>query len=129
MVFRTFPIRGHEGSTEGGLAFVAAGALGRFWAFLLHSYARFDSFSVDKQAAWAAEVGLDPAAFAALMADPATRETLVASKKEGLANGVEETPTLFINGRRWVGDLEAVEILDAVAEEAARVRGELWADR
>jgi protein-disulfide isomerase len=63
------------------------------------------------------------------MADPATRETLVASKKEGLANGVEETPTLFINGRRWVGDLEAVEILDAVAEEAARVRGELWADR
>ena len=47
----------------------------------------------------------------------------MASKKEGLVNGVEETPTLFINGRRWVGDLEAVEILDALAEEAARVRG------
>jgi protein-disulfide isomerase len=129
MVFRTFPIRGHEGSTEGGLAFTAAAALGHFWAFVLHSYARFDSFSVDKQAAWAAEVGLDPAVFTAVMADPATRDALVASKKEGLANGVEETPTLFVNGRRWVGDLETAEVLDALAEEAARVRGNVWANR
>jgi protein-disulfide isomerase len=129
MVFRTFPIRGHAGSTEAGLAFTAAAAQGCFWGYTLLAFARFDSFSVEKQPAWAAEAGCDPAAFAALMSDPATREALVASKKEGLANGVEETPTLFINGRRWVGDLEAVAILDAVAEEAARVRGEQWAKR
>jgi protein-disulfide isomerase len=128
MVFRTFPIRGHAGSTEAGLAFTAAAAQGRFWEYMLLAYSRFDSFSVDKQAAWAAEAGCDPAAFAALMADPRSREALVASKKEGLANGVVETPTLFINGRHWVGDLEAVAILDAVAEEAARVRGEQWAE-
>jgi len=71
-------------------------------------------------------VGLDDEEFSVLLRDSATREALVASKKEGLVNGVEETPTLFLNGRRWVGDLELDEIVDAIEEESARIRGELW---
>jgi protein-disulfide isomerase len=129
LVFRTFPIRGHEDSTEAGLAFVAAAEMGRFWEFLLYAYGRFETFSVGAQADWAAAVGLDPVGFSARLTDPATREALVASKKEGLLNAVEETPTLFINGRRWVGDLEIEEVIDAIEEEAARVRGRTWADR
>jgi protein-disulfide isomerase len=129
LIFRTFPIRGHEHSTEAGLAFVSAAALGRFWQFALLAYSRFDSFSVDAQRQWAVEAGLDPEEFAARVADPATREALVASKKEGLVNGVEETPTIFINGRRWVGDLEEAELVDAIHEESARVRGTLCATR
>jgi protein-disulfide isomerase len=129
LVFRTFPIRGHEGSTEAGLAFAAAHAMGRFWEFLLHAYRNFDAFAPERQAEWAAAVGLDPAAFAARMADPATRDELVESKKEGLANGVEETPTLCLNGRRWAGDLELGELLDVIAEEAGRIRGETWVER
>jgi protein-disulfide isomerase len=125
MVFRTFPIRGHEGSTEGGLAFVAAQSMGSFWPFLLFAYERFDDFDPGGQVEWAAELGLDREEFGRLMAAPDTRAALVASKKEGLVNGVEETPTLFINGRRWVGDLELDALVDAIAEEAARVRGEL----
>lgn len=126
LVFRTFPIRGHEGSTEAGLAFVAAHRLGRFWPFLIHAYRHFDEFSADAQPDWAAAVGIDREAFVAGIGDPATREVLVASKKEGLVNRVEETPTVFINGRRWVGDLETVEIVDAIGEESDRARGLLW---
>jgi protein-disulfide isomerase len=127
LVFRTFPIRGHEGSTEAGLAFVAAAAMSRFWEFALYAYARFDEFAPAAQTQWAAAIGLDPGAFADRQADPATREALVESKKEGLANGVEETPTVFINGRRWVGDLDAGVLADAIAEEAGRIREELCA--
>jgi protein-disulfide isomerase len=126
LALRTFPIRGHEGSTEAGLAFTAAAEMGRFWEFLLYSYDHFDSFDPARQRAWGEAVGLDGAAFEALMTAPATREKLVASKKEGVANGVEETPTLFINGRRWVGDLEAGELLDALDEEVERVGGRRW---
>lgn len=126
MVFRTFPIRGHEGSTEGGLAFTAAADLGRFWPFLLYSYQHFDEFSPALQADWAVAVELDRDAFEQRLAAPETRDALVASKKEGLANGVEETPTLFVDGRRWVGELELEEIVDAVEEQAARTRGERW---
>jgi len=125
--FRTFPIRGHEGSTEAGLAFAAAARMGRFWDFALLAYRRFDEFSPGKQRAWATEAGLDPAAFASLLEQPATRDELVASKKEGIVNGVEETPTLFLNGRRWAGDLGLPEVVDAIEEEAERVRGIRWA--
>ncbi len=126
LVFRTFPIRGHEGSTEGGLAFTAAASLGSFWPFLLHAYEHFDQFTAERLLDWAEAVGLERARFAAEMAAPATREALVVLKKEGLANQVEETPTLFLNRRRWVGDLEIDELTDAIAEEAERVRGVTW---
>ncbi len=126
LVFRTFPIRGHEGSTEAGLGFTAAADMGRFWEFLLYSYQHFDEFSPDRQPAWAAAVGLDADAFTARMADPAIRERLVTSKKEGVVNGVEETPTVFINGRRWVGDLEVGELVDALEEEIERLGGRQW---
>jgi len=126
LAFRVFPIRGHEGSTPAGLGFAAASRMGAFWPFMLHAYSHFDDYSEERQLDWAAAVGLDRDAFRGLVADPATREILVTSKKEGLANGVEETPTLFINGRRWVGDLDAAELLDAFEEEAARVRGQQW---
>lgn len=126
--FRTFPIRGHAGSTEAGLAFAAAARMGRFWDYALAAYARFDG-APPGESGWAREAGLDPAAFAALLEDPATREALVESKKEGIVNGVEETPTLLLNGRRWVGDLTLPEVVDAVEEEAERVRGERWVER
>jgi protein-disulfide isomerase len=128
MAFRVFPIRGHEGSTPAGLGFAAAAEMGAFWPFLLQAYGNFDEFSEEVQPEWAEAAGLEREAFLELMADPATRESLVASKKEGLVNGVEETPTLFINGRRWVGDLETAEVLDALAEEAERVKASSRSD-
>jgi hypothetical protein len=128
LVLRVFPIRGHEGSTEAGLAFLAAAEGGRFWDFMLHAYRHFDEFSPERQVEWAAAVGLDPEVLASRIEDPALRDALVASKKEGLANGVEETPTLFLNRRRWVGDLELAEVVDAVGEEVDRVRGRTWVE-
>jgi glutaredoxin len=125
LAFRIFPIRGHEGSTEAGLGFAAAADMGAFWPFLLHAYSNFDAFTPGLQPQWAAAVGLDPAEFSAHVRDPEIRESVVASKKEGLVNGVTETPTLFLNGRHWVGDLEYEELVSASVEEAARVKGTL----
>jgi glutaredoxin len=127
LVFRIFPIRGHEGSTDAGLGFEAAADMGGFWPFMLYSYGHFAEYSADRQTEWAKAVGLDVEDFITRLRNPATREELVESKKEGLVNGVEETPTLFLNGRRWVGDLEFDPLVDAIEEEAERVRGDLWA--
>jgi len=126
LAFRVFPIRGHEGSTDAGLGFAAAAEMDGFWLYMLHAYRHFDDYSAERQVEWAAAVGLDHDAFSSRLHDPATREALVASKKEGLANGVEETPTLFLNGRQWVGDLAIEPLVDAIQEEAARVRGDVW---
>jgi predicted DsbA family dithiol-disulfide isomerase len=126
MYFRVFPIRNHEFSKEGGLALVAAAGQGRFWEYLLEVYENFDTFCVDRLPVWAEAVGMDRQLFERHVADPATRDALVESKKEGLRNEVDVTPTVFLNRRRFVGDLTYEELADAIGEEADSLRGELY---
>jgi protein-disulfide isomerase len=118
LYYKLFPIKGHTGSTEAGLAALVAQDRSRFWEFLLLSYQRFDTFSVENLSRWGAEVGLS--GFDASFADPALRDRLVASKKEGMANGVKSTPTFFISGRMWQGDLSVEMLLDVLGEEYER---------
>ena len=126
LVFKTFPIRSHDFSKETGLGFVAAQRLGHFWEFMLHSYEHFDRFCIKKQGDWAEACGMDPEAFAELVADPEVRRELVESKKEGLRNDVDATPTFFINGRKYFGDLETEELIDVLEEEYDRVSGKKY---
>jgi 2-hydroxychromene-2-carboxylate isomerase len=119
--FREFPIRSHAGSTEGGIAMVAAQRLGKGWPYLLHLYRVFDSYNTAKLVDWAAEDGLDRERFTALLSDATIRRQLVASKKEGVRNNVTATPTLFINGRAYSGDLDFDTVVDVLLEEHDRV--------
>lgn len=123
LAFRAFPVRGHEHATEGALALEAARAMGAFWPYLLRLYGEFDAFSLDRLETWARESGLDPAAFAARVKDEATRAAVVAAKKEGVLLGVTATPTLFIDGRRYRGDLDADALRDALLEAWERSEG------
>lgn len=118
LFFKPFPLKSHQYSKEGGLAMVAAADLGKFWEFLLHMYENFDMFCVDKLATWAELQGMDKTKFKQLMADSNTRKALVDSKKEGLANGVNATPQLFIDGKKYVGFLDIDELVDIMLEEA-----------
>ena len=119
--FAPFPIKGHDGSVEGALALLAVQAQGRFWDYLDLAYDRFDSLDVDKLEPWAIELGLDMESYHSVFADPATRQALVDSKREGLAVGVSATPTFYINGRRYQGDLSLVQLLDVLGEEHERL--------
>lgn len=80
-------------------------------------YAKFDGFSLDRLTNLAIEAGLDKAAFADMSAKKEVREHLVEAKKEGSRNGVEATPTFFINGRRFLGDLDSLTLVDCILEE------------
>ncbi len=119
---RLFPIKSHAGSTEANIAAQAALKLGKFWEYLLHAYRQFDAFTPQALPEWAAAVGLDGPAFAAATQDPTVRARLVDSKKEGLTNQVDATPTLFINGRKYVGDLDLETLVDVLEEEREAVR-------
>ena len=119
LYFRPFPLKDHPGSTEGGLAMVAAAKLGRFWPFLLTLYERYDAFYPERLVAWGQEVGLAREAFEAEIAEPAIRQELVSSKREGLRNKVGETPALFIDGRRYLYDLAPEEVVDVLEEAYA----------
>jgi protein-disulfide isomerase len=117
LYFKVFPIRGHEYSKEAGLGFVAAARMEAFWPFMIYSYENFEDFCVERQPKWAEKLGLAPQVFDQTMSDPETRSMLVESKKEGVRNEVDVTPTFFINQRKYVGGLELEELLDVLDEE------------
>ena len=125
LAMRFFPIRGHEHSLEAGLAMEAARTLGQMWPFVLKLYAGFDAFSLENLPRWAGEAGLDPAAFERTMKDPKTRERLVAAKREGLSYRVSATPTFFVNGKVYRGDMQTEPFWDALEEEYERATGVL----
>lgn len=64
---------------------------------------------------------MDKERFSQLLRDSSVRRELVASKKEGVRNRVNATPTLFINGRKYSGDLDYEMLVDVLEEEAERV--------
>ena len=114
---RLFPIKSHENSTPAALAIEAAAQMGKAWPFLLKVYQQFDAYSNDSLASWAQELGLDSEKFTALTQDSTVRSVVVASKKEGLTNQVESTPTFFLNGRKIQGTFD-VESIMSMLEEA-----------
>lgn len=122
---RPFPLSSHSGAKEGGLAIEAARSLGAYWPYLLLVLENHNRFQAEELAPWAATLGMDAGAFKARMEDPATEAAVVASKKEGIRNGVQGTPTPFINGKMYDGDLSMAAFVDALLEEADRVDGKL----
>ena len=118
---RMFPVRNHAGSTDAGLGLIAAAKLGKFWEFLQHLYREFDHFNPARLDDVAAAEGMDRKKFSEAAQDPAARQQLVESKKEGVKNGVEVTPTLFINGRKYTGDMKLNALEDVLEEEHDRV--------
>jgi protein-disulfide isomerase len=123
LVLKPFPLRSHAGSTEAAMGEMAAARLDKFWPFVLKLYEQFDSYDPAKLRDYAAATGADAKKFEELLHDPTLRTRLIASKKEGVRNGVEFTPTLFIDGRRYSGEHELPVIIDVVEEEHDRVSG------
>lgn len=118
LVVRPFPIRSHKHSTLAAKAMLAAERQGKLWAFLGYLYEHFDQFDPDKLDEFAAQVGLDKPRFRADLADPALEDVLVTSKKEGIRNHVEVTPTLLVNRRKYEAESVLVAIEDFVEEQA-----------
>lgn len=118
LIVRPFPIRTHKHSTLAAKAMLAADRMGQFWPYLMYLYAHFDEFDPDTLVASSAKAGLDPERFRALLSDPGIENTLVASKKEGIRNHVDATPTLLINRRKYEADHSLTAVEDFVEERA-----------
>ncbi len=120
LYFRPFPLKDHAGAMEGGLAMLSAARHGAFWKYLTKVYENYDTFCPKLLPDWAAAVGIDRAAFEQTYSDPTTRKLLVASKQEGLRNKVAATPTVFVNGRKYVYELNTDAVVDVVLEMLER---------
>jgi protein-disulfide isomerase len=116
LYLRPFPLKDHEGSAEGGMAMIGAARLNKFWPMVNLMYERYDAFCPALLPEWAQKAGIDGSAFEKEIADPKNREALVASKQEGLRNKVEATPTVFIDGRKYVYEMNLDALVDVILE-------------
>ena len=105
-VARYFPMPGHANGENAAVAVEAAAQQGRFEDMYHRMYETQTEWGErqDSQAAlfrsFASEMGLDMEAYDAAVADPATLERVLQDREDGLALGVEGTPTFFLNGEK-----------------------------
>lgn len=124
-VVRYFPIPSHRNSENAAIAAEAAAAQGQFepmYSRLFETQAEWGE-KQDPQSdlfrSYAQELGLDMDDYDAAVADPATKERVQKDFADGVAVGVEGTPTFFLNGEK-LNPETTQDFIDAVDEALAQ---------
>ena len=119
---RYFPIPSHANSMNAALAVEAAAQQGKvedMYHRMFETQAEWgerQSSEAPRFRTFAEELGLDMTQYDADIQDPATRERIELDFTEGIALGVEGTPTFFLNGERL--GTPAPDQLRAMIDEA-----------
>ena len=104
-VHRYFPLPGHPNSMTAAVAAEAAAQQGAYEPMYHKLFETQDQWGHSAQDQspmfrdYAQELGLDLAAYDAAVADPATTARIEADVAEGIALGVQGTPTFFLDGQ------------------------------
>jgi len=98
LVFKNFPLRSHEFSTQSAVAAFAAERQGKFWEFHDLLFKNYASINNDKIQEIAKILGLNMEKFNKDIKDPALKAKVTRDLRDGARAGVRSTPTLFVNG-------------------------------
>jgi len=117
-VFRNFPLREiHPHAENAAEAAEAAAAQGKFWD--MHDYLFEHQQALDHKhlLKYAATLGIDTDKFRKEMSGHIYKSMIDKSLGEGIASGVEGTPTFFINGVRHNGSWDLETLLAAIKKK------------
>lgn len=121
-VVRYFPIQSHFNAERAARAVEAAARQGEFEAMYKRMFETQGQWGEQQVPAdnmfrgFAADLGLDMAAFDTTYRDPATLDRINVDVADGEALGVRGTPTIFVNGRRL--DFRTYEDMSAALDQA-----------
>jgi len=123
LIFKQFPLDTHSQAAQAAAAALAAHQQGKFWPMHDALFAGRKDLSRPAILAIAGKVGLDMKRFAADWDSPETRKAVARDVDDGDRAGVEGTPSVYINGRKYNGALELEAIrkyIDGELKPAAR---------
>jgi protein-disulfide isomerase len=116
VVFRHFPLTEiHPHALAAARAAEAAARQDRFWEMhdlLFRNQLRLEPSDLTR---YAERLGLDLARFEADAADPSIEARIERDVVSGIQSGVDGTPSLFIDGRRYEGSRDADSLALALA--------------
>lgn len=102
LVFKQYPLPGHPKARDAAKATIAAQKQGKFWEMhdlLFKNQEKLNSASFED---YAKQLGLDVKRFSADMASKETDKKIEADIAEGHAVGVDSTPSIYVNDRRYI---------------------------
>ncbi len=125
-VYRNYAFLGLESLVAAEAAECAADQ-GRYQDYRLLLFQRqrgenLGAFRPENLKSFARELGLNQATFNACLDDGVHRQEVLAEKKEGEAQGVNATPTIFVNDRKMDGVPSLDRMKAAIEEELAKKR-------
>lgn len=115
LVYKEFPLEIHSQAELAATAAVAAQKQGKFWVMHDAMYANRNNLSRQNILALAKQSGLDMKRFESDMNSTEVRETIIRDLQDGDRAGVQGTPTIFINGQRYNGEI-ALETLKPILD-------------
>jgi protein-disulfide isomerase len=122
LIFKQYPlVELHPAAAISAAASLAAHAQGKFWPMHDVMFANRPKLSRESILAWAKEIGLDMKRFTADLDSDAIKKAVARDRANGDKAGVEGTPTVFLNGQRYNGDLAPDAIKPVIEGELKRL--------
>jgi protein-disulfide isomerase len=117
--FRNFPlINSHPHAERAAMAAEAAAAQGRFWEMHDTLYENQDALEDKNLTRYATALGLDAKQLMSEVESSTYLSRIREDFHSGARNGVNGTPTFFINGVRYDGFVRVEDLLEALTMEA-----------
>lgn len=108
VVFMNYPLDGHVHAGDAARGAIAAGNQGKFWEMHDLLFENQEALAPEDIEEYAERLGLDLERFRADVQAAATQERIDGNKELGREVGVRGTPTIFVNGRRFNGEVESL---------------------
>ena len=117
LIFKQFPLDMHSQAALAAAAAVAAHRQGKFWPMHDALFAHRRELSRPVILTLARIAGLDMQRFQADLDSAETRKVVARDIEDGDRAGVEGTPSIFINGRKYNGSLDLPDIRPVIGEQ------------
>jgi protein-disulfide isomerase len=117
LIFKQFPLDTHPQASLAAAAAIAAHHQGKFWPMHDALFAHRSELSRPNILALARSAGLDMKRFESDLDSAETKKTLTRDVEDGERAGVEGTPSVYINGRKYNGSLELPAIRTVIDGE------------
>jgi protein-disulfide isomerase len=122
LVFKQFPLDNHPQALISAQASLAAHNQGKFWQLHDLMFANRNKLSPGAIHFWAESLKLDMKKFDADLSSLVVKKQVIKDLEDGEKAGVEGTPTLYIDGQRYNGDLDLAIIKPILDEQLKKKR-------
>jgi protein-disulfide isomerase len=117
LIFKQFPLEIHSDAYRAASAALAAQRQGKFWEMHYALFEHHDDLSLASILKISQDLKLDSARLQKDMDSKDVHDMIAKDLRDGETAGVEGTPTIFINGQRYNGQIQLVSLRDLIGAE------------